>query len=313
MDIQRRVQTLDTELRWKPSQGEPFDAHAGELVAVFREGSLAEVHLVFRMSQEVYRRVEQEFHFHLELVYRTEGPAGGFRPADEMWIEAALDRSITARLSPSDPFGEIAARLDDGGDLLDPALWFACYVFQTEQLAGNMPILRTGYSTNWNLLFRAASPAETRGPVYASFVEFLLHEKWPFVQLPGEPVIRTDYRGHNGQWICYAHVQEDEQRLVFYSVYPDAIPQAQRAAVAEYLTRINYSLSVGNFELDFDDGEVRFRTALDLEGVNLQKELFRPLLLSNIQTMDNYLSGIGQITRQGLPPHEAPSNIETKS
>jgi hypothetical protein len=303
MDIQRRAQTLDTGLQWKPAQGEPFDAHAVELVAVFREGSLAEVRLVFRMSQEVYRRVEQEFHFHLDPVYRAEGPAGGFRPAEEMWIEAALDAPLTARLPQADPFHDAAARLADGGDLLDPARWFACYVFQPEQLPGDMPVLRNGYSTNWNLLFRAASPAKARGPVYTALVEFLLHEKWPFVPLPGEPVIRTDYRGQHGQWICYARIEEDERRVVFYSVYPESIPQAKRAAVAEYLTRINYGLSVGNFEMDFDDGEVRFRTGLDLEGINLQAELFRPLLLNNIHTMDKYLPGILRITQQGLPPH----------
>lgn len=310
MEIERRVQPLDIELQWRPATGESFAAHVSELVALFREGSLAELRLVFRISPEVYRRVEQECHFHLEEAFRGEGPAGGFRPAEELWIEAALDSSLTSQLPPANPFTDAATRLKDRGNLLDPALWFACYVFQLEKLPGDMPLLRNGYSTAWNLRFRAGSPAGAQGPLYAAFVEFLLREKWPFVPLPGEAVIRTDYRGQHGQWICYARVREDEHQIVLYSVYPESIPQAKRAAVAEYLTLINYGLSIGNFEMDFTDGEVRFRTGLDLEGINLQPELFRPLLLANIHTMDNYLPGLVQITQQGVSPREALSNMQ---
>lgn len=35
------------------------------------------------------------------------------------------------------------------------------------------------------------------------------------------------------------------------------------AQVAEYLTRANYGLNIGNFELDFRDGEIRYKVALN--------------------------------------------------
>jgi hypothetical protein len=294
-EIERRARPLDSALEWRPASGEPFAARAVELNAVTRDGATAEVRLVFRMTPEVYGRVERESHFHLDPVFRGEGPAGGFRPAEEIWIEAALDPQLTARLPPSDPLADAAARLAGGGDLPDPALWFACYVFQLERMPGDMPPMRSGYSTAWDQRFRAGSPGTARGPIYTAFVELLLQEKWPFVPLPGEAVIRTDYRGDNGQWICYARVMEDERRIVIYSVYPEHVAPEKRAAAAEYLTRVNYGLSVGNFEMDFDDGEVRFRTGLDLEGVPPRPELFRPLLLANIHTMDEHLPGIARI------------------
>jgi len=55
--------------------------------------------------------------------------------------------------------------------------------------------------------------------------------------------------------------------LVFISLFPALAPAKKRTACAELLTRINYDLLHGCFEMDFEDGEIRFRTsigALDL-------------------------------------------------
>ena len=35
--------------------------------------------------------------------------------------------------------------------------------------------------------------------------------------------------------------------------------------MAEYLHRANYGLRVGNFELDYDDGEIRYKTYIDAD------------------------------------------------
>ena len=45
--------------------------------------------------------------------------------------------------------------------------------------------------------------------------------------------------------------------------YPDRKPAADensRLAVAEYLTRANFNMRNGNFELNMEDGEIRFKT-----------------------------------------------------
>ena len=52
----------------------------------------------------------------------------------------------------------------------------------------------------------------------------------------------------------------------FFKVYATININADadcRAAVAEYLTRANYGLNWGNFELDMSDGEVRYKVMVD--------------------------------------------------
>ncbi len=51
----------------------------------------------------------------------------------------------------------------------------------------------------------------------------------------------------------------DEDGFTVYTVFPVKAPEEKRGAVAAFLTRANYGLILGSFELDFDDGEIRFK------------------------------------------------------
>jgi hypothetical protein len=44
------------------------------------------------------------------------------------------------------------------------------------------------------------------------------------------------------------------------------VPGPKRGLVSIYLTKCNYGLNLGNFEMDLDDGEVRYKTVLVLPG-----------------------------------------------
>ena len=83
-----------------------------------------------------------------------------------------------------------------------------------------------------------------------------------------------------------------------------------RLAVAEYITRANYGLRIGNFELDFDDGEVRYKSSLDFESVELTPGLIRNTIYPAVQTMDRYLPGVLSVVFGGKSAEEAIAAIE---
>ncbi|MNW10824.1 hypothetical protein D3C71_2081250 [compost metagenome] len=62
--------------------------------------------------------------------------------------------------------------------------------------------------------------------------------------------------------------------------------------VAVFLTEENYDLAVGNFELDTEDGELRFRTSVDAENAQFTKELFARMLTTNVEIMDYYFHAL---------------------
>jgi hypothetical protein len=83
-----------------------------------------------------------------------------------------------------------------------------------------------------------------------------------------------------------------------------------RPAVAEFLTRANYGLYIGNFELDYADGEIRYKSSIDFEGVPLSVELIRNTLYPALQLMDRYLPGLMKVAYAGMVPAEAINEIE---
>ena len=54
-------------------------------------------------------------------------------------------------------------------------------------------------------------------------------------------------QGENGSWTCYAQTREDDQQFLFYALCPIRAPDKKRAAVAEFITRANYGMVIGNF------------------------------------------------------------------
>src|SRR5262245_30076481 len=56
-----------------------------------------------------------------------------------------------------------------------------------------------------------------------------------------------------------AQLISSEHRFVFYIDFKEKALPAARRDVAEFIARANYGIIIGNFEIDFEDGTVRFK------------------------------------------------------
>jgi hypothetical protein len=111
---------------------------------------------------------------------------------------------------------------------------------------------------------------------------------------PANNLITTDIAGDNGNWrILIVVIDRDElRRVIVYAQLPARIPAVNMLKVAELLTRINCPLIIGNFTLDFDDGEVMFKTTLDLADVQVTKAIFEQMYVINLSIMNHYFAQI---------------------
>ena len=73
----------------------------------------------------------------------------------------------------------------------------------------------------------------------------------------------------------------------------------------KFLTRANYGMMIGNFEMDFTDGEIRYKTSIDVEGDKLSSALIKRLVYANVMMMDEYLPGIVSVTEGDMEPKDA--------
>ncbi len=55
------------------------------------------------------------------------------------------------------------------------------------------------------------------------------------------------------------------QRLTSYGNVSIKADSSNMAEVCEFLTRANYGLAIGNFELDHSDGEIRYKVCMDCQ------------------------------------------------
>ncbi|MEB3231827.1 MAG: YbjN domain-containing protein [Leptolyngbyaceae bacterium] len=167
------------------------------------------------------------------------------------------------------------------------------------------------YLKRWPTRQRLEIPDGELRPIYDAMLNFFEEDEWPLIKEERSPTLYTTFQGDHGRWLCRAEAHDGDQRLVFYSLYGPMVPAARREAIALFITRANYGLVVGNFELDLDSGELRYKTSIDLEGSRLTPALMSAIAYNNVLTMDQYLPGIEAVIERSLPPQTAIQQVET--
>lgn len=71
-------------------------------------------------------------------------------------------------------------------------------------------------------------------------------------------------------------------------LFNSAVEEKYYNQVAEYLHRANYGMNNGNFEFDFEDGEVRYKTFANFDGVQLSDDIVTDSILIPIFMFDKY-------------------------
>jgi|JFJP01.1.fsa_nt_gi Family of unknown function (DUF1790). len=151
------------------------------------------------------------------------------------------------------------------------------------------------------------------GKIIDLVVQFFEKENWQFSTLKDESSIQTSFTSDQGTWMCVAQTVEDDvnQRFYFYSICPIKA-QDNLMIVAEFITRVNYGLSIGNFELDFSDGEIRFKTSVDITEDGFGLATVERLVYTNVLMMDRYLPGLISVLTGQVKPIEAIQLIEVE-
>ena len=110
--------------------------------------------------------------------------------------------------------------------------------------------------------------------------------------------------------VCIFDIDVDAEQFTFYGILNIDLATEKIPEVAEYLTRANYGIRIGNFELDFDDGEVRYKSSLDFEREVLGENLIENAVAHAIDNIDRYLGGLREVAVGLKTPKEAILAVE---
>ena len=106
-------------------------------------------------------------------------------------------------------------------------------------------------------------------------------------------------------------VKDDE--YVVYAISPigaDEDDEKKMAIMAEFICRANYGLKNGNFELDMRDGEIRYKSFVDCEGLTPTTEMVRNSIHCPAAMFDRYGDGIVDIIFGNSTAKEAVAKCE---
>lgn len=126
-------------------------------------------------------------------------------------------------------------------------------------------------------------------PIVDFLKQYFDDKEWPYNYY--QPKIRDSQKSHylslrmrDKQLDCgyLFRVQENNKLLAVYGILPFLIPESHQSAAMLLITQINYDMMIGNLEMDVDDGEIRYKNAIDIEAVGLDDDILEHLLQSII-------------------------------
>lgn len=104
--------------------------------------------------------------------------------------------------------------------------------------------------------------------------------------------------------------ERDYLIYVFSPLGPDKGDAATMKRTAEFLTRANYGLVFGNFEMDMHDGEIRYKTFVPCGGEAPCADVIRRSIYVPAMMLDRYGDGLLKVLYSDIDPEKACSMCE---
>jgi len=142
--------------------------------------------------------------------------------------------------------------------------------------------------------------------------DFLDLDDWKYDCDEEKQVIKSGVKSENGSYKILFVSREDKDQYLIYAIAPVEVPEKDRSKICEFFARANYGLMIGNFELDMNDGEMRYKVSVTLEDAGLTHGMVSSMLKYCISTMDKYYREIMNVIYGSISPEEAIRHVEDR-
>ena len=119
-------------------------------------------------------------------------------------------------------------------------------------------------------------------------------------------ILRLGFGLKNGNCDTIIDIDSDWKSYIIMVFLPTNVDENKRRRIAELLNRMNTIITIGNFEVDFQTGRVRFKVGQVFEGINADSDLiFRRQMQLCLHTMDEYIPVIMSVIYASVLPEQA--------
>lgn len=146
--------------------------------------------------------------------------------------------------------------------------------------------------------------------------EFMEDDDWHFSFDDRDGIFSFGLAARNKIKHLNYHILVRNDGYTVYAVSPiggDQDDKEMMLNMSEFICRANYGLRNGNFELDFDDGEIRYKVFVDCDGgVVPACGIIKNSIYTAASMFKRYSGGILDIINQNVPAKNAIAKCEGK-
>lgn len=128
--------------------------------------------------------------------------------------------------------------------------------------------------------------------LYQRIAEFLDEDGWKYRFREDNGIICSGFRLENALGAVPLFVDVRSDKYIVFAVPRVKCEPENRFELAEFLTRINYRMIFGDFEMDFSYGKVRFRFPVDCDGETPSDAMIKRSIFMTAAMMNKYGNAI---------------------
>lgn len=129
-------------------------------------------------------------------------------------------------------------------------------------------------------------------PMFERFKEYLKMVELNYSIVEDETVIMFSYMS-KGNYQCIIDVDDENKIVIIYTILGSLVELEKRNRIAQLLTKINFGIRIGNFEMDYEDGQIRYKTSIIYDGLkDFENDFLEHLLMYNLVKTDEYYQAI---------------------
>ena len=139
---------------------------------------------------------------------------------------------------------------------------------------------------------------------------FLIDEDWKYEFLDDIGAFRMNVGLDSKVKSARVYIDVLDWAFKVLCVPPIAADDGSIDVTAEFLTRVNYSMNIGNFEMDYSDGEIRYKTAVLCSDTVPTYSQVKDAIYLNIITLERYCDALTMVLYGMITPEAAIKLLE---
>ena len=136
--------------------------------------------------------------------------------------------------------------------------------------------------------------------------------EWEYTTNDDQTFVSFGISADHAAYHCAIFVDDDARLVTMLAQSTLRVPLEERPSACELLMRANHGLLFGNFDLDFSDGEVRYKVSVDVEGGTLGITMVHTMITTALDMYELWYPPLMKVIYGGVTPEDAVAEVDAR-